>query len=69
MHHAGDIAARKVMRLEFVGVEFQPGLVLSIIDETIVEGGTLRQRIRMSCSRLILTPDTNAENHSPTGMK
>ena len=26
MHHAGDIAARKVMRLEFVGVEFQPGL-------------------------------------------
>ena len=41
----------------------------AIIDDTIVEGGTLRQRIRMSCGRLILTPDTNAENHSPTGMK
>jgi hypothetical protein len=43
--------------------------VLSIIEETIVEGGTLRQRIRISCSRLILTPDTNAENQSPTGIK
>jgi hypothetical protein len=52
-----------------LGLSSSPAFVLSIIDDTIVEGGTLRQRIRMSCSRLILTPDTNAENHSPTGMK
>ena len=41
----------------------------AFIEETIVEGGTLRQRIRISCSRLMRTPDTRAENHSPTGMK
>ena len=41
----------------------------AIIDDTIVEGGTLRQRIRINCNKLIRTPDTNAENHSPTGMK
>ncbi len=69
MHDVGDVAAREVMGLQFVGIELQPAFVLSIIDETIVEGGTLRQRIRISCSRLILTPDTNAENQSPTGMK
>ena len=43
--------------------------MLSIIEETITEGGTLRQRIRTSCSRLMRTPDTSAENHSPTGMR
>ena len=41
----------------------------AIIDDTIVEGGTLRQRIRINCNRLIRTPDTSAENHRPTGMK
>ena len=57
------------MGLQFVGVERKTGFVLSIIDETIVEGGTLRQRISTSCSRLMRTPDTRAENHSPMGMK
>ena len=41
----------------------------AIIDDTIVEGGTLRQRIRINCNKLIRTPDTSAENHRPTGMK
>ena len=41
----------------------------AIIDDTIVEGGTLRQRIRINCNKLIRTPDTSAENHKPTGMK
>jgi len=31
--------------------------------------GTLRQRIKINCNRLILTPETSAENHNPTGMK
>ena len=41
----------------------------AIIDDTIVEGGTLRQRIKINCNKLIRTPDTSAENHKPTGMK
>ena len=42
---------------------------MAIIDDTIVEGGTLRQRIKINCNKLIRTPDTSAENHKPTGMK
>ena len=38
--------------------------VPSIIDDTITDGGTLRQRIRKSCNRLIFTPDTKAETVS-----
>jgi hypothetical protein len=52
-----------------LGSSESPAFVLSIIDETITEGGTLRQRIKINCNRLILTPETSAENHNPTGMK
>ena len=44
------------------------GVRISLL-QLIVEGGTLRQRIRINWNRLIRTPDTSAENHRPTGMK
>ena len=69
MHHIGHVTSGQIVGFELVGIEFQTGFVLSIIDDTIVEGGTLRQRIKINCNKLIRTPDTSAENHKPTGMK
>ena len=59
MHHIGHVTSGQIVGFELVGIEFQ----------TIVEGGTLRQRIKINCNKLIRTPDTSAENHKPTGMK
>jgi hypothetical protein len=39
------------------------------MERTMMVGGTFLQRIRISCKREILTPDSSAVNHNPMGMK
>ena len=47
----------------------KPAFVEFIIALTITPGGTFLHRIRTSCNNEILTPESNAENHIPTGIK
>jgi phosphatidylserine decarboxylase len=50
-------------------MEARPALVASIIDLTIMVGGTFLQRIRINCKSEIRTPERSAVNHKPMGMK
>jgi hypothetical protein len=50
-------------------MEASPALCASIIDLTIVLGGTFLQRIKINCSNDIRTPERSAVNHNPMGIK
>ena len=60
--------AKKCASISFL-FSFKPALVAAIKLVTITEGGTFLHRIRTNCNKEILTPDTSAVNHNPTGIK
>ena len=48
---------------------FRPALCASMREGTMMLGGTLRKRIKASCSNEMLTPDTRADIHKKKGTK